>query len=143
MQRKMDQPLMLQNAFLYIWGVFFNGVNWFISMVPSSEQHGPAPQWFGDIGGVQLFSMVFYAVYGLSISIILKRFGAITRTFINTVSICFTALIDVTFFGATVTPIELTTFAVIFISVFCHTVLSKNYHPPATKTDDPSPSSRA
>ncbi|KAH8047012.1 pyrimidine nucleotide-sugar transmembrane transporter [Aureococcus anophagefferens] len=123
MQRKMDQPLMVQNAMLYVWGVLFNGVNWFASVVPRPEHHGPPVPLFGAIGAVEVLSMVF-AAYGLSISIILKRFGAITRTFINTVAICCTAMIDVAFFGATVTVMELTTFAIIFIAVFCHSALS-------------------
>ena len=131
MQRKMDQPLMVQNAMLYVWGVIFNGANWLLSAVPSSESHGPPPSLFGAIGGVQVFSMAFYAIYGLSISIILKRFGAITRTFINTAAICFTALIDVLFFGATITPLELTTFGVIMLAVYLHTVLGKNYVVPS------------
>ena len=72
MQRKMDQPLMVQNAMLYVWGVLFNGVNWFASVVPRPEHHGPPVPLFGAIGAVEVLSMVFYAVYGLSISIILK-----------------------------------------------------------------------
>ena len=130
MQRKMDQPLMVQNAMLYVWGVIFNGTNWILSAMPSSEHHGAPVELFGDVGGVQVFSMVFYAIYGLSISIILKRFGAITRTFINTAAICFTALIDVLFFGAEITPLELTTFGVIMLAVYLHTVLARNYAPP-------------
>ena len=130
MQRKMDQPLMVQNAMLYVWGVLFNAVNWFASVIPSSDSHGGPPAVFGNVGGVQVFSMVFYAIYGLSISVILKRFGAITRTFINTAAICFTALIDVAFFGASISALELTTFGVIMLAVYVHTVLSKNYAPP-------------
>ncbi len=130
MQRKMDQPLMVQNAMLYVWGVIFNGTNWILSAMPSADHHGAPVELFGDVGGVQVFSMVFYAIYGLSISIILKRFGAITRTFINTAAICFTALIDVLFFGAEITPLELTTFGVIMLAVYLHTVLARNYAPP-------------
>mmetsp|Transcript_11662 Transcript_11662/g.34723 ORF Transcript_11662/g.34723 Transcript_11662/m.34723 type:complete len:335 (+) Transcript_11662:173-1177(+) len=136
MQRKMDQPLMVQNAMLYVWGVLYNGLNWFFSLIPSSSATGPPPAAFGQVGSMQVLSMVFYAVYGLSISIILKRFGAITRTFINTVSICFTALIDVTFFGSSITAIELTTFAVIFIAVYGHSILAKDYKPAAPKSAD-------
>ena len=82
---------MVQNAMLYVWGVIFNGTNWILSAMPSADHHGP-PTSCSVMWGVQVFSMVFYAIYGLSISIILKRFGAITRTFINTAAICFTAL---------------------------------------------------
>ena len=99
-----------QNAMLYVWGVIFNGTNWILSAMPSADHHGAPVELFGDVGEVQI-SMVFYAIYGLSISIILKRFGAITRTFINTAAICFTALIDVLFFQARRSRLlELTTF---------------------------------
>lgn len=143
MQKKMDQPLMVQNAMLYVWGVIFNLVNWMLSVVPSAEQHGAPTPLFGAVGGIQIFSMVFYAIYGLSISVILKRFGAITRTFINTAAICFTALIDVAFFGASISVLELTTFGVIMLAVYLHTVLSKNYIPPPPPPGDGSPAADA
>lgn len=118
MQKKMDQPLMLQNALLYIWGIVFNGINWSTSIARGAVS-------FGNVGGIQIFSMVFYAIYGLSISVILKRFGAITRTFINTAAICCTALVDLYAFGASISSLELTTFVVIMIAVYIHTVLAK------------------
>ncbi|KAJ8611137.1 hypothetical protein CTAYLR_003544 [Chrysophaeum taylorii] len=124
MQKKMDQPLMLQNSYLYLWGIFFNGINW-----SRSVRNGDVA--FGTVGSVQVFSMVFYAVYGLSISIILKRFGAITRTFINTAAIVLTALVDVLFFRASISVLEMTTFVVISIAVFLHTVIAKQFVNPA------------
>jgi len=69
---------------------------------------------FGDIAAVQVSSMLFYAAYGVSISIILKNVGAIARTLINTIAICFTALLDVAFFGESISVLEGTTFAIIF-----------------------------
>ena len=126
MQKKFDQPLMFQNALLYVWGIVFNGVNWSTSI-------GRGADAFGDIGQIQVFSMVFYAIYGLSISVILKRFGAIARTFINTAAICCTALVDVTFFGASISVLEMTTFLVIIIAVFLHTALAR----PPLKADSP------
>ena len=108
---------MVQNAMLYVWGVIFNGTNWILSAMPSADHHGAPVELFGDVGGVQVFQW-FSMLSGLSISIILKRFGAITRTFINTAAICFTALIDVLFFGAEITPLELTTFGVIMLAVY-------------------------
>lgn len=130
MQRKMDQPLMVQNAMLYVWGIVFNGINWSISVSRGAVA-------FGNVGSIQTFSMVFYAVYGLSISIILKRFGAITRTFINTAAICCTAFVDVVFFGSTITVLEMTTFVVISTAVFSYSVIAKQYIP-ATASSDPS-----
>ena len=37
---------------------------------------------------------------------------------------------DVLFFGAEITPLELTTFGVIMLAVYLHTVLARNYAPP-------------
>jgi len=103
-------------------GIVFNGINWWLSIARGSVA-------FGNVGLVQVFSMVFYAIYGLSISIILKRFGAITRTFINTAAICCTAFVDVVFFGSTITVLEMTTFVVISTAVFAYTVVAKQYVP--------------
>merc|ERR1712224_1156973 len=70
MQKNSDQPLMLQNMLLYLWGVLMNGLNWLISL----SSHGGAPlPMVGEFHGIQALSVVFFAVYGLSISIILKR----------------------------------------------------------------------
>jgi len=134
MQRKMDQPLMLQNAMLYGWGILFNGINWMFSV-----NSGSTVGYFGKVGSIQICSVVFYAIYGLSISIILKNFGAMTRTLINTTAICFTAILDVAFFGETISMLEGTTFAVIFIAVYQHSILSKDYKPEVpslTKLDE-------
>lgn len=122
MQNKRDQPLMLQNVLLYAWGIALNGANWAASM------SGPNPKPpFGDLGPMQLASVVFYAMYGLSISVILKRFGALTRTLINTAAIVVTATIDAAFFGERITVLEATTFVVIFIAIFVNAVLGRHY----------------
>jgi len=87
---------------------------------------------FGDIAAVQVSSMLFYAAYGVSISIILKNVGAIARTLINTIAICFTALLDVAFFGESINVLEGTTFAIIFIllRITDQIVLLKNRYKP-------------
>jgi len=121
MQTKMGQPLMFQNAQLYLYGVVFNGVNWV-----NGSRVAPA---FGEIGGAEVFSMFFYAVYGLSISVILKRFGAMTRTFINAAAIVLNAAIDVTFFGTTISILEATCFVVILIAILLHSNLARHYKP--------------
>ena len=109
---------------LYGWGILFNGINWMFS-AQSDTKMG----YFGEIGSIQICSIIFYAIYGLSISVILKNFGAITRTLINTTAICFTAVFDVIYFGETISMLEATTFAVIFIAVYQHSILSKDYKP--------------
>ena len=109
LMQKGDQPLMLQNAILYVWGVAFNLFNLVVSM-----RGNPDMGWVGQVEGIQVTSIVFNAVYGLSISIILKRFGAITRTFINTVAIICTALIDYSMWGDSITYLQMTSFATIF-----------------------------
>merc|ERR1740130_71199 len=98
MQKKMDQPLMLQNAVLYGWGVLFNGVNW-----GNSWRHEPM---YGSIEHWQVTSVIFYTIYGLSISVIIKEFGSLTRTFINTTAIMLTAMIDLIFFNAHLSLLE-------------------------------------
>ena len=124
MQKKMEQPLMLQNAILYSWGIAMNGANWVLT-----THSNPTQGWFGKIEAIQVTSMVFYAVYGLSISVILKRFGAITRTFINTAAIVFTAVLDAIFFKDRISNLALTSFIVILAAVYAYTNLSKDYKP--------------
>ena len=125
MQKSMDQPLMLQNAILYSWGVVMNGANWWWSV----EGHGgsAAVPWFGDFGGAALFLCVFSAIYGLSISVILKRFGSLTRTFISTVAIVLNAIIDCLFFGETLSVLECSTFLTIFAAIFLFTILGDEW----------------
>ena len=87
--------------------------------------------WAWIVHGAQVMSMVFYALYGLSISIVLKRFGAMTRTFINAAAIVLNAALDVTFFGDSISVLEATCFAVILASIFLYSNLAKDYKPPA------------
>jgi hypothetical protein len=111
MQKNMEQPLMLQNTILYTWGVLMNGANWFVSV-----QSAPAGtvEWFGaGFGGAAFSLCVFNAIYGLSISVILKRFGSITRTFISTVAIVLNAVLDTLFFSEKITLLEMSTFLTI------------------------------
>jgi len=114
MQKKMAQPLMLQNSVLYAWGVLFNGVNWLQSMHAQSA--------FGSLGFWPCASVVFYAVYGLSISVIIKQFGSVTRTFVNTAAICCTALLDFVVLGEKVSVLEATTFAIILIAIYIYSI---------------------
>uniref|UniRef100_A0A6T8ZAV5 EamA domain-containing protein n=1 Tax=Haptolina ericina TaxID=156174 RepID=A0A6T8ZAV5_9EUKA len=114
MQKKMSQPLMLQNCVLYGWGVAFNGINWFQSMTSK-----PA---IGILSFWPIVSIVFYAVYGLSISVIIKQFGSVTRTFINTAAICCTALLDFLVLGERITLLESTTFGIILIAIYIYSI---------------------
>jgi len=116
MQQKMAQPLMVQNAVLYAWGLAFNAANW-----AWSARAQPA---FGAMGGWQLASIAFYAVFGLTISAIIKHFGSLARTFINTAAICLTAVLDVTMFGETITVLQATAFAIIFIAVCLYSTVA-------------------
>jgi signal transduction histidine kinase len=65
-------------------------------------------------------------VYGLSISVILKRFGSLTRTFISTVAIVLNAVLDTLFFGESLGALELTTFLTIFAAIFLFTILGSD-----------------
>jgi len=66
-------------------------------------------------------------VYGLSISVILKRFGSLTRTFISTVAIVLNAVLDTMFFGESLSVLELTTFLTIFAAIFLFTILGTSF----------------
>lgn len=114
MQQRMDQPLMQQNLLLYGWGVLFNGINWLQSM-RNMESIGKLSFWPSS-------SVVFNAVYGLSISVILKQFGAVTRTFINTAAICITAMIDLAVLGEHLSLLEATTFGTILIAIYLYSI---------------------
>lgn len=124
MQNKMDQPLMFQNAQLYGYGVLFNGINWFLSMGVTSDSEA-----FGELGFKPILAMLFYATYGLCISVILKRFGAMVRTFINALAIVFNSLLDASFFGSPITLSDVTCFSVILCATFLYGNLAKDYRP--------------
>lgn len=121
MQASADQPLMVQNSILYSWGVLMNGFNWWYSV----EANGA--EWFGNFSGRAFFLCCFSAVYGLSISVILKRFGSLTRTFISTVAIVLNAILDTMFFGESLGVLEVTTFLTIFAAIFLFTILGDEW----------------
>jgi solute carrier family 35 (UDP-sugar transporter), member A1/2/3 len=126
MQRRMQQPLMFQNAQLYAFGIIYNGLNWGMSVVGVT---GNEPV-FGELGWRPVLAMVFYAVYGLTISFILKRFGALVRTFINAVAIVCNAAIDSVFFNSQVTVSDVTCFVVILSATVLYANLAQDYKPP-------------
>merc|ERR1712070_532134 len=105
---------MQQNLLLYGWGILFNGINWAQSSVDR-----PA---IGNLGFWPLASIAFNALYGLTISVIIKQFGSVTRTFVNTAAICFTALLDVAVLGEHLSLLECTTFATILIAIYLYSI---------------------
>ena len=92
---------------------------------------------FGEIGSVQLLSIAFFALYGLSISVVLKRFGAMARTFINAAAIVCNAALDITFFGDSISILEATCFLVILASIFLYSNLARDYKPPTPASKPP------
>jgi hypothetical protein len=118
--------LMFQNAQLYAFGIIYNGLNWGMSVVGVT---GNEPV-FGELGWRPVLAMVFYAVYGLTISFILKRFGALVRTFINAVAIVCNAAIDSVFFNSQVTVSDVTCFVVILSATVLYANLAQDYKPP-------------
>jgi hypothetical protein len=76
-------------------GVLLNGFNWWVYTTSYSVP------WFGEFTPKVFFLCCFSAVYGLSISVILKRFGSLTRTFISTVAVVLNAILDTMFFDET------------------------------------------
>ena len=129
---------MLQNTILYAWGVLMNGANWFVSV-----QGAPAGtvEWFGaGFGGAAFSLCIFNAIYGLSISVILKRFGSITRTFISTVAIVLNAVLDTLFFSEKITLLEISTFLTIFAAIFLFTILGDDWGKMVKAMETPKPS---
>lgn len=127
MQKNMDQPLMFQNMLLYSWGVIFNGINWFYSVSSSRATDKPV-EWFGGgFGQAAVLLCVFNAIYGLSISVILKRFGSLPRTFISCMAIISNAFLDKIFFGETMSILVLTTFAIILGGIYLFTIVGEEY----------------
>ena len=129
MQRKMDQPLMVQNAMLYVWGVIFNGTNWILSAMPSADHHGPPTELFGDVGECRsspwssTLSMAYLSPSSSKDSVRSLGRSSTRRHLLH----CPHRRVVL---GAEITPLELTTFGVIMLAVYLHTVLARNYAPP-------------
>ena len=107
---------MVQNAMLYVWGVIFNGTNWILGVPSADRAHDHAIDVWGECRSISTAPST-----EASISIILKRFGAIRKIVLyrrhalrgsSSSSL------------GPVTPLELTTFGVIMLAVCRHTVLA-------------------
>jgi len=115
-QAKKDQPIMWQNLQLYAYGVVFNGINWLLSVRFMGQQY-----FFGEVTGLVVFEIVMFAVYGLTISVILKEFGAIVRTIVGAISIVCNGALDVFVFGSVIDVLDGTSYGVIMIAVHLFT----------------------
>jgi hypothetical protein len=113
LQQHADQPLMLQNMFLYAYGVFFNGLNWARSIY--IDENAPLPA-YGEITSSVVLLIVFTAIYGLTISAVLKSLGAMVRSILGVLAIAVTAFGEYLFFGTVPSLFTDTTFLVIIIS---------------------------
>ena len=97
MQRDMEQNVMLQNVKLYIGGVMFNTISWMFADAQASSRAG-----LGILAVFQpsvLFLILLFVFHGLVVSVIIKKFGAIIRTIIGTLSIIVTAFVEYFLFG--------------------------------------------
>eukprot|EP00756_Hemistasia_phaeocysticola_P048507 Hpha_TRINITY_DN22930_c0_g1::TRINITY_DN22930_c0_g1_i1::g.153958::m.153958/K15272/SLC35A1_2_3; solute carrier family 35 (UDP-sugar transporter), member A1/2/3 len=121
-QRKNDQPRVLQNTMLYAWGVVMNAINWAAS-VWGLHSSKPEP-WLGDFNRMELLCVLFYAAYGMSFSSIMRRFGAVARTPISCGAILLAALIDHSYFRVSLSALQATSFITIFVSVFIYSILA-------------------
>lgn len=116
-----DQPLMFQNLQLYVSGVLFNGINWYMSVnVYQSDE-----VWLGEISPLVFVEIMFFAAYGLCISAVLKNFGALTRTMVGAVAIILNAILDVVMFSSSISLFDATTFVVILVGVYMFSEVSR------------------
>lgn len=113
LQAAPDQPLMLQNTFLYMYGVLFNALNWARSIYVGEGAPHPA---LGEISPAVILLVVFNAIYGLSISAVLKMLGAMVRSILGVLAIVVTAFGEYLFFGNYPGLFTDTTFIVIIVS---------------------------
>ena len=108
-----DQPLMLQNLFLYGYGVIFNLINWGRSIYYTAGPPRPA---FGEVTLSVVLLIVFTAIYGLCISAVLKSLGAIVRSILAVLAIVVTAAGEYFLFNTVPSLFTGTTFLVITVS---------------------------
>ncbi|KAK3245526.1 hypothetical protein CYMTET_28754 [Cymbomonas tetramitiformis] len=123
--QKSDQPIMFQNLQLYLAGVGFNGINWLLTVLVWKTED----EWLGKIDLSVVIAICFFAVYGLSISFVLKRFGALTRTLLGAVAIVLTGIWDY-FIGTTMDIIDVCTYATIIIAVYLYSEMGPKINPP-------------
>ena len=114
-----DQPLMLQNMFLYAYGVVFNALNWTRSIYLGEGAPHPA---LGEVTLSVVLLVVFNAIYGLSISAVLKLLGAMVRSILGVLAIVVTAFGEYVFFGNVPGLFTDTTFLIIIISSQAYTL---------------------
>ena len=122
---------MFQNTQLYFFGIIFNGLNWGFSVwgITGSEHA------FGNVRSPVLMAMLFYAIYGLTISFILKRFGALVRIFINALAILCNAAVDYVVFGIPITFSDVLCFAIIVCATLMYAYLAHDYRPVEKELD--------
>lgn len=128
-QSNKSHPIMFQNAQLYLYGVAFNAVNWFLSVHMMGEK-----EYYGEITGLVVFQVVMFAVYGLTISVILKEFGALVRTVIGALSIVLNGVLDVVVFNSTMDMLDITSFGVITLSVHLYGNVARMLPDPEAST---------
>jgi len=132
LQADVEMPLMLQNMFLYSYGVVFNALNWGRSIYIG----GNPP--FGQITLSVVLLVLFTAVYGLCISAVLKHLGAMVRSVLGILAIVVTAVGEYAFFRTVPTLFADTTFLVIIVSAQVYSkapMLPKEPPPEAEKEE--------
>ena len=117
LQDKEGEPIMVQNAQLYLTGVIFNLFNWYGSI----HVWRSYPHLIGEWNYLCTWQIVFLTLYGLVISLVLKRFGAMARTISGCISLVVTAVADHFFFSEHISLIEGSTFILVIVATVLYT----------------------
>jgi len=117
LQENKDEPIMVQNSQLYVTGVVFNAYNWYGSV----DIWQTSTQWIGEWNSLCTAQVLFFTIYGLVISFILKRFGAMVRTIIGCLSLGILAFVDHFFLHERISVLETSTFVLVAVSTMLYT----------------------
>jgi drug/metabolite transporter (DMT)-like permease len=119
LQYKTEQPLMYQNMLLYIYGVGFNALNWARSVY--IEGRDP----IGTVDWLVVLLVVECVVYGLCISWVLKRFGALSRSVIAGGAVVLLGVVDFAFGWQVPSLLGVSALFVMLLSVQLYVVIPK------------------
>jgi len=109
-QADREQPLMLQNIFLYLYGVVFNAVNWARS---TFYEGNPA---LGEITTAVVLLVLFTAIHGLYFAAVPQHLSTTAHGMLGILAIVVTIIVEFAFFRLVPSFTVTLTFFVILLS---------------------------
>jgi len=114
---KPNTHIMLQNVYVYAYGITFNALNWARSILM-----GDTP--IGDISWPVVVLVVVTSLYGLCISMVHKELGTLVGNAIGTFAIVVAAVCEYGLFQNQISLLAFTTFIVMIVSSCAYTYAS-------------------